>query len=942
MWSSSNPQAGCRSERGRHRLPLFFLLECLVPLLIAPVPSGAADASAAPIYRNDSLLLVWRQAGSVRPDRPRHELVRLGKGENLVRRLAELRRDPRVAHVEPNGIARIAAVPNDPRYSEQWHLPAIAAEQAWDRATDCSQAVIALIDTGLDLDHPDLAANLWSNPGETPGDGADNDGNGFVDDVNGYDFVANDSRPDDENGHGSHVAGIAAAVGNNGRGVAGLCWTARLLPLRFLDRHGYGSTSNAIRSVDYVADLARRFPGTRFVLSNSWTIASYSALLEQALGEAAQAGVLITAAAGNEGRDNTSFESYPGNFHDDLDPLLSVANLAPDGGLEEDSNYGLTRVDLAAPGTGILSTYDNGGYTSLTGTSMAAPLVSGLAALAWQQDPGLSASAVKASLMAATASNPKMAGRTITGGAIHAGDTLDRIGQPVSALFRLETPAGGGVRVHGFGMAALQSIGLNGETLDCGDVQDAQADCALPPTARNGLLVGHWDGGDTHGLYLRVGLAAPDEVTAVPDEDGGAILSWNAPANAVQIEIERAPSGSASYARIATVDAAPGTYRDTSVAANSSYKYRLRARYPYLHPARGEQTQYSAYSDIVSFAAGAVDGAPPQWLTQVLGTARQGEPYRVRLRARDADGAALSYRLVSGDLPDGLALAEDGWISGTPAAEGSHEFLVAAATTRAASGSLFTLTVAAAGSQPESTLADGQGEVYGLVATPGAVQGGQLRKPDPAEREVLGADAAIVEFDIGIPAGEDDAASFLVDLTLGGESAAKISRAWLLHGTEGWRAPGAEVSVAQRNLSLPLDDGGAYDGDPAEGRLSVGVALETTAARAAAGDSRCFIASAVYADRRHPDVEALRAFRDRVLLKWRLGRQAVAAYYRHSPAWAQWLSERPALRIPLRAMLAAAALAVRHPVGTAAAVALLGFVLLALGRGDFRARRAIS
>ena len=231
-----------------------------------------------------------------------------------------------------------------------------------------------MIDTGVDYNHPDLAANIWTNPGEIAGDGIDNDGNGYVDDVHGYDFINNDGNPMDDHGHGTHVAGTIGAVGNNGLGVAGINWNVQIMALKFLDATGSGSTSDAIEALNYaVANGAHDLSTTVRA-----AIRTRRALYD-ALSDAATPAMIFVAAAGNDGANNDQTPFYPAGY--DLDNIVTVAATDRNDQLASFSNYGATTVDLAAPGVDILSTKPNSAYQTSSGTSMAAPHVAGVVAL---------------------------------------------------------------------------------------------------------------------------------------------------------------------------------------------------------------------------------------------------------------------------------------------------------------------------------------------------------------------------------------------------------------------------------------------------------------------------------------------------------------------------------------------------------------------------------
>lgn len=318
---------------------------------------------------------------------------------------------PAVLRVEPDWCAQLAVTPDDPDFATQWNLrntgqsagtagADIKAVEAWDISTGSRDVVVAVIDTGIAHGHAQLAANLWTNPAESGLDaqgrdrrnnGIDDDGNGYVDDWRGWDFVNDDNDADDDHGHGTHCAGIVGAAGNDGRGVTGVCWRVSLVGLKFLDAGGYGAYSDAIAAVRYAAGL--RLP----ILSNSWGGSSRSDELEAAFAFAAAQGSLICAAAGNGyGSNNDRIPYYPANLA--LPTLLSVAATNRWDEPAWFSNVGPHTVHLAAPGEEILSTVPDG-QAVMSGTSMATPHVAGVAALLKTARPDLDATALRQLLL---------------------------------------------------------------------------------------------------------------------------------------------------------------------------------------------------------------------------------------------------------------------------------------------------------------------------------------------------------------------------------------------------------------------------------------------------------------------------------------------------------------------------------------------------------------
>jgi subtilisin family serine protease len=303
----------------------------------------------------------------------------------------------------------------DPRAAEQWALQGDApmgVDSAW-RQTTGADVTVAIIDSGIDLGHPDLAPNLWTNPGEISGNGVDDDGNGYVDDVHGYDFVENDGTPQDANGHGTHVAGIVGARGGNGIGGAGVAWQARLMAVRVLDGQARGTTAAVAAGIRYAVDNGAR------IVNLSLAGPTSTPDLEDAVQYARARGVLIVVAAGNDGADLSTSPTYPAAYGEDN--VLGIAATTRDGGLSSVSDYG-PGADVAAPGEQILSTALGGGYEWRTGTSMAAPEVAGALVLLAAARPDLDGNGLRDALLAGVRRTglPVSAGVLDIGAALHA------------------------------------------------------------------------------------------------------------------------------------------------------------------------------------------------------------------------------------------------------------------------------------------------------------------------------------------------------------------------------------------------------------------------------------------------------------------------------------------------------------------------------------------
>lgn len=360
--------------------------------------------------------------------------VRLPRGLSVEAAVASFSASGDVVFAQPNYIRRAveSAPPNDPFWlnNQLWGLQKIHARDVWNTYTTGTNAVVvAGIDTGVDYTHPDLAANMWHNPGEIPGNGIDDDGNGYVDDVYGINALTHSGNPFDDNGHGTHTAGTLGAVGNNGTGVVGVNWTVKILACKFLDVGGSGSDAGAIECLDYIVALKNRGINIR-VSNNSWGgyrgAGGVSQLLKDAFDRAGNAGILNVVAAGNGVWNGTT---YVGTNNDTLpfDPASftspSIVSVAASDTLDRRagfSNYGATSVDLAAPGVSITSTYPTGifpsGYATGDGTSMAAPHVAGAAALLLAMRPDVPVAGLKSLLLANVTPVPQWNGRVVSNG----------------------------------------------------------------------------------------------------------------------------------------------------------------------------------------------------------------------------------------------------------------------------------------------------------------------------------------------------------------------------------------------------------------------------------------------------------------------------------------------------------------------------------------------
>ena len=390
---------------------------------------------------------------SVRPATPLARgtvVVELEGGRTVARAMTEIGRQPGVAFVEPDYWLVAADSPNDPFYLDgnHWGMygdetsPHVApfgsaAGEAWQQGVAGAARVhVGVIDEGIKIDHPDLAANIWTNPLETA-NGLDDDGNGYVDDIHGWDFSRDDASVYDgtHDDHGTHVAGTVGARGGNGLGVAGVSWRVTLIPAKFLGATG-GYASDAIRAIDYITDLKARHDIDVVATNNSWSGEGFSQALEDAIDRGGDAGILFVAAAGNDGTDIDASPRYPAAHRCTTradgsdrgwDCIVAVGGITSGGTRQGDSNWGARSVDLGAPGAGIVSTHpQDDGYAYYSGTSMAAAHVTGGVALCASLDPSRSARRLRELILDTAAPTGSLSGRTLSGGRLDVGTLVQR------------------------------------------------------------------------------------------------------------------------------------------------------------------------------------------------------------------------------------------------------------------------------------------------------------------------------------------------------------------------------------------------------------------------------------------------------------------------------------------------------------------------------------
>lgn len=346
--------------------------------------------------------------------------------------LEALRNNPEVAFIQANRKIQLFKAPNDSDYSGQYHHKNIASVAAWDITTGDKKVLVGVIDTGIDYNHPDIAPNVWINPGESGVDAqgrdktsnqVDDDGNGYVDDFRGWDFVNKDNDPFDDNGHGTHTAGIIGAKGNNASYVTGVAWDVSLIGLKIFGRSGGGDTAAAVQAIEYANAMGIS------ITNNSWggeveaiPGAEEEDVLREAIAAGAEKGYLFVAAAGNSSSNNDKRPQLPATY--DLPNIISVAASGGNDRLAFFSCYGASTVHIAAPGSGILSTVPGRRTSKMSGTSMASPVVAGAAALIKAAHPSWDAAQIKARLLETADPIAALEGRLITGGRLNVAKAL--------------------------------------------------------------------------------------------------------------------------------------------------------------------------------------------------------------------------------------------------------------------------------------------------------------------------------------------------------------------------------------------------------------------------------------------------------------------------------------------------------------------------------------
>jgi len=594
--------------------------------LIVQFRSDVTDQQITGAFQRGRLGLIKHIRTSAMEKHGRIGITRVATSLSVPEAVRQLNRLPGVEFAEPDYVATQEFESNDPLYLDGslWGMfgddqpspigPALTynpfgaqAEKAWAAGIIGSPDIcVGIIDGGLQLDHPDLAANIWTNPGEIAGNGIDDDGNGYVDDVHGWNAYLDNGNVSYVDAatdyHGTHVAGTIGAVGGNGLGVAGVNWDVTMISGVMF---GLGYYSDAIQAIDYMTNLKTKKGLNIVALNHSWSGTSFSQALLDSLTRAAQAGILSVASAGNNTNSIDVSPRYPAAFNTTAsagyDAVVSVAAIYSDGDKRISSNYGVTNVDLGAPGGGIFSTVPTDSYGSLNGTSMAAPHVTGAVALYASANPGASPAQTRNDLLTAGVRPlASLAGLTVTGGTLDVGTllALEPIGLAAPAApANLQATAAGSTRVdlswtdqsnNELGFAIERST--DGATFYLADTLGAgyrnYSDRTVQPGTTYFYRVRAYNPGGSSGYANTVSVTppavtlpnAPSSLKATALSLGRVSLTWNDNANnEVGFQIERRTGSTVTWQLIATVTANTKSYTDTSTARRTTYNYRVRA-----------------------------------------------------------------------------------------------------------------------------------------------------------------------------------------------------------------------------------------------------------------------------------------------------------------------------------------------------------------------------
>ena len=643
----------CRSH---HPEPIMTAIHSRLPQLAALILAlgmplllhAQTDTPPQQPYRAGELLIKFKNESSASAANAqvsrikrsgRLEHVRLAAGMDVDGMRRWYARQPNVEYAEPNYIVRKAAVPNDSFFDEQWALrnsgqsvsgtrgtvgADIGATAAWNRHTGNGSVTVAVVDTGIDYLHPDLAANIWRNPGEIAGDNIDNDGNGRIDDTRGWNFVRDNADPmddDQDGGHGSHVAGIIGAAGNNATGVSGVNWNVKLMPLKVLDEDGFGDLADIIAAFDYAVAKGARIINASYAFECG---VSPSASERDAIDRARTNGVLVALAAGNDNCDNDAAPTYPASHT--LNNIVSVgasdafdarARFTQATFLNSASSYGARSVHLFAPGKSILSTMHTNDYAFQSGTSMASPHVAGAAALLKSYRPTLNLFQVREILFKTASPKTALAGLAVTGGRLDVGAAMDydlNASTPIQPSHLAMTP------IHD---SRIDLSWLDDSTIESGYRVEYRDDPTASFSSRATLGAGSTSYQDNavqagEGSYLAyrvrafngIGESAPTaEVSLIvpplapqdlqaASQGSSPRLTWSdRSSHETGYRVERAVSFG-DFQQIADLPANSVQFNDSNLLIGTQYRYRVRA-----HSTRSGFSEYSNTLSLTPLAA---------------------------------------------------------------------------------------------------------------------------------------------------------------------------------------------------------------------------------------------------------------------------------------------------------------------------------------------------
>lgn len=513
-------------------------------------------------------------------------VVRLPDGMTVEDAVGQYLKSPHVEYAEPNYIRKPLLSPDDTLFSQQWGLIKINAPSAWDKITDSSSVVVAVIDTGVYYTHEDIAGNMWVNSGETA-NGIDDDGNGYIDDIYGINAITGSGDPMDTDGHGTHVSGIIGAVGNNGIGVAGVNWKVKIMALKFMDASG-GYLSDELECINYILNMKNRGVNIR-VVNGSFGASTFSNAEYDAIKSLKDNGILFVAAAGNDGSNNDSNPTYPASY--DLPNIIAVAATDNSDNLASFSNYGISSVDIGAPGVNILSTVPGNNYQRMDGTSMATPFVTGAAAMLSAYLPSYDYIWIKETILSSVDPTTGLNTRVLSGGRLNLFSGLSSPGRPIRPT-KLSASAGVGASISlawidnsmiedGFKIERKTGSGSYSEIGNVSANITSYNDTGLSELTKYYYRVSAFNSNGSSNYSneasATTSINPPTALTATAVSSSQINLSWTDNSMVEDgFKIERKTS-SDSYSVIATVGPNITTFSSTGLSPSTTYYFRIRA-----------------------------------------------------------------------------------------------------------------------------------------------------------------------------------------------------------------------------------------------------------------------------------------------------------------------------------------------------------------------------